>query len=97
MNNIKLTYIKNLAYSELTPNSKQLNLSTSKIFDSQPASPVQSSSEDIVISLNEIQKDEEQKQRKAVNPKIKPLHILNVCIFSILLLFSLNFQTDLLY
>lgn len=82
MNNIKLTCIKNLAYSELTPNSKQLNSSTGTFFDSQPASPVQSSSEDIVISLNEIQKAEEQKQRKAVNPKIKPLHILNVCIFS---------------
>lgn len=76
-----------MLYSELTPNSRQLDLSTNKICDSQPTSPVQSSSEDIVISLNEIQKAEEQKQRKAVNPKIKPLHILNVCIFPICIAF----------
>ena len=52
-----------------------------KICCSEPASPVQSGFEDLAISLNEIQKDEEQKQRKAVNTKIKPLHILNVCVF----------------
>ncbi|KAF8773228.1 Inhibitor of Bruton tyrosine kinase like protein [Argiope bruennichi] len=36
------------------------------------------SSKDIVISLHDIQLAEEQKLRRAANPKIKPLHILNI-------------------
>ncbi|GFS53093.1 inhibitor of Bruton tyrosine kinase [Nephila pilipes] len=37
-----------------------------------------SSPQDIVISFHAIQLAEEQKQHRAVNPKIKPLHILNI-------------------
>lgn len=40
--------------------------------------PAATKPSDIVISLHEIQKAEEQKLRKAANPIIKPLHILNV-------------------
>ncbi|CAL1279292.1 unnamed protein product [Larinioides sclopetarius] len=36
------------------------------------------SAKDIVISLHDIQLAEEQKLRRAANPKIKPLHILNI-------------------
>lgn len=74
------------------PDSKPLNTSTNEICYSQPSSPVQSGSEDIIISLNEIQRDEEQKLRKAINPKIKPLHILNVCNILFYYLFIYKYE-----
>uniref|UniRef100_A0A2L2YAE7 Inhibitor of Bruton tyrosine kinase n=1 Tax=Parasteatoda tepidariorum TaxID=114398 RepID=A0A2L2YAE7_PARTP len=40
--------------------------------------PSQENTKDVVISLHDIQKAEEQKQRRTLNPKIKPLHLINI-------------------
>lgn len=64
--------------SHLGLDSKAVSMTPVNIVEAQSPTSAQNNSEDIVISLNEIQKSEEQKLRKAVNPKIKPLHILNI-------------------
>lgn len=64
-----------------------------RFLDNQPTSPFQQNIQDTVISLNEIQKAEEQKLRRAVNPVVKPLHILNIedqAIEELLILYNAN-------
>lgn len=76
----KKLYIRKFSflYSDMAANAKTANSSSNKMSEKPSASTEHQNFQDTVISLNEIQKAEEQKLRRAVNPIIKPLHILNV-------------------
>ncbi|GIY10667.1 inhibitor of Bruton tyrosine kinase [Caerostris extrusa] len=76
-----------LAKKELQPSSsskenstpvKSFSTAEQKKSNLRDNSPVVENSQDIVISLHDIQLAEEQKLRRAAQPTIKPLHILNI-------------------
>ncbi|XP_054716016.1 inhibitor of Bruton tyrosine kinase-like isoform X2 [Uloborus diversus] len=63
--------------SDVTPTKGSSSSSDSQLVV-ENGSPSLDKTQGIVISLTDIQKDEEQKQRSLVNSKTKPLHLINI-------------------